>query len=82
LQRKYKLATGNSVSSSQTTTVMSKERKPPQRNDENVICLPLKKNTLQILEASHGYVWLGWTFSLTKSVYDFQAIIIIIIIII
>jgi hypothetical protein len=42
LQGKSKLATGNSVPSSQRAIKISNERKPLQRNDENVICPPTK----------------------------------------
>ena len=77
LQGKSKLATGNSVPSSQTATKVSNEWKPLQRNYENVIGLHTK--------AEHVKEFRSWSwipvfgtdvqFNLTY-VDEFQAIII------
>jgi hypothetical protein len=49
LKVKSKLATGNSVPSSQTVTKISNEWKPSQHNEDNVICLPTKAETSGLL---------------------------------
>jgi hypothetical protein len=54
LKVKSKLATGNSVPSSQISTKISNEWKPSQPNDENFICLPTKAEDIRTVDVGHG----------------------------